>query len=317
LIRKRSEQYSDALPEVRIDFTVLRMPTAARDSQPKFTIQNAIADEPKFEIGVACGEAAFVDRTYLRHHATATKTGARLVHASGFDSIPYDLGVHFTVKQFPEGPLKVTGYITASGGFSAGTFHSAVIAASRLRSAAKLARQRRKAEGKLVGRKVRGRLGAPRHVKKVGAWALPSPNIDPQIVLRSARALERCGPNFSYRQYVAIKKLRTAIKLTAGALATIALAQLPPTRNWLLGRTESGHGPSRRSARSPGSPWCFVGEGGAQRVVSEVSGGDPAYDETSKMLAESALCLVPGPRGGATGSGTPASSGVSMRRLDR
>jgi short subunit dehydrogenase-like uncharacterized protein len=36
----------------------------------------------------------------------------------------------------------------------------------------------------------------------------------------------------------------------------------------------------------------FVGEGGGQKVVCEVSGGDPGYTETAKMLAESALCLV-------------------------
>ena len=36
----------------------------------------------------------------------------------------------------------------------------------------------------------------------------------------------------------------------------------------------------------------FVGEGGGQRVVTMVSGGDPGYTETSKMLAESALCLA-------------------------
>jgi len=36
----------------------------------------------------------------------------------------------------------------------------------------------------------------------------------------------------------------------------------------------------------------FVGKGGGQRVVTRVSGGDPGYDETAKMLAEAALCLV-------------------------
>ena len=49
------------------------------------------------------GEAEFVDRTWLRHHATAERTGARLVHAAGFDSIPHDLGVRFTVGAPPGG----------------------------------------------------------------------------------------------------------------------------------------------------------------------------------------------------------------------
>ena len=36
----------------------------------------------------------------------------------------------------------------------------------------------------------------------------------------------------------------------------------------------------------------MAGEGGGKRVVAEVTGGDPGYGETSKMLAESALCLA-------------------------
>jgi short subunit dehydrogenase-like uncharacterized protein len=36
----------------------------------------------------------------------------------------------------------------------------------------------------------------------------------------------------------------------------------------------------------------FVGEGGGRRVFTEVSGGDPGYGETAKMLAESALSLA-------------------------
>ena len=36
----------------------------------------------------------------------------------------------------------------------------------------------------------------------------------------------------------------------------------------------------------------IVGEGGGERVMTEVSGGDPGYRETSKMLAEAALCLA-------------------------
>jgi short subunit dehydrogenase-like uncharacterized protein len=36
----------------------------------------------------------------------------------------------------------------------------------------------------------------------------------------------------------------------------------------------------------------FRGEGGSRRIITEVSGGDPGYGETSKMLAESALCLA-------------------------
>src|SRR5690606_7820810 len=35
------------------------------------------------------GEPEFIDRMYLAHHRKAVQTGARLVHACGFDSIPH------------------------------------------------------------------------------------------------------------------------------------------------------------------------------------------------------------------------------------
>jgi saccharopine dehydrogenase (NAD+, L-glutamate forming) len=50
----------------------------------------------------------------------------------------------------------------------------------------------------------------------------------------------------------------------------------------------------------------FVGEGGGQRVVTRVSGGDPGYGETAKMLAESALCLVLDDNPPTSGQVTPA-----------
>ncbi len=64
------------------------------------------------------GEPEFVDRMWTLHHAEAERTGARLVHCCGFDSIPHDLGAYFTVQQLPEGvPLAVNGYVRAGIGF--------------------------------------------------------------------------------------------------------------------------------------------------------------------------------------------------------
>ena len=73
------------------------------------------------------GEPEFVDVAYLRHHATAERTGARLVHACGFDSVPHDLGALFTVGQLPpDQPIRLRGYVRAGGVLSGGTFDSAV-----------------------------------------------------------------------------------------------------------------------------------------------------------------------------------------------
>ena len=79
----------------------------------------------------------------------------------------------------------------------------------------------------------------------------------------------------------------------AGSGRPLALAQLPPTRKLLLKTQRSpGEGPSEEVRAKSWFKVTFVGEGGGERVVTEVSGGDPGYSETSKMLAESGLCLA-------------------------
>lgn len=239
------------------------------------------------------GEPEFVDRTYLEHHEAAVASGARIVHSAGFDSIPYDLGVLFTVQRLPEGvPLSVRGYVSASGTFSAGTYHSAINAFSRFREMAAVARQRRRVEPRPEGRRVKGLKGRPRFDKAVGAWVLPMPTIDPIVVLRSARALDRYGPDFTYTHYLAVRKLPVAAGIVGGVGAAMVLAQVPPTRRWLLGRMAAGEGPTRERRDKAWFRVRFVGEGGGRRVVTEVSGGDPGYGETAKMLGESALCLA-------------------------
>jgi short subunit dehydrogenase-like uncharacterized protein len=71
-----------------------------------------------------------------------------------------------------------------------------------------------------------------------------------------------------------------------------ALSMLPPTRKLLLKVKAPGEGPSESARQSNWFKVTFVGEGDGKRVVTEVSGGDPATTETSKMLAEAALCLA-------------------------
>ncbi|MFI8288503.1 saccharopine dehydrogenase family protein [Streptomyces sp. NPDC085614] len=239
------------------------------------------------------GETEFIDLTYVRHDARARETGARLVHACGFDSVPHDLGVYYTVGQLPEGvPLRIDGFVRAGAVFSGGTFASALTAMGRGREILRAAHERRLHEPRLVGRRAHAPLAGPRFSRETGTWALPLPTLDPQIIARSAAALERYGPDFRYRHYASVKTLPMALGGAAAVGTGLLAAQLPPLRRWMMDRYEPGQGPSaERRARS----WFsvrFVGEGGGRRVFTEVSGGDPGYDETAKMLAESALCLA-------------------------
>ncbi|NUP76606.1 MAG: saccharopine dehydrogenase [Nonomuraea sp.] len=240
-----------------------------------------------------CGEPEFVDLTYVRHDARARETGARLVHACGYDSIPHDLGAYFTVRQLPEGvPLTVDGYVTADATFSGGTFASALNQFARVRPMLAAERDRRRHEPRLVGRRAAVPTAAPKFAREVGAWALPLPTIDPQIVHRSAKALERYGPDFRYRHYAAVRHLPVALGGVAAVAGLFTAAQLPPARRWLSDRLKPGEGPDAEKRAKSWFKVRFVGEGGGRRVFTEVAGGDPGYGETAKMFAESALSLA-------------------------
>lgn len=239
------------------------------------------------------GEPEFIDRMYLGHDARARETGARIVHACGFDSVPHDLGAWFTVKQLPEDvPLTVDGFVRTDAVFSGGTFASALTAMGRGPQMLAAARERRLHEPRLVGRRVRTPAGSPHFSGPTGTWALPLPTVDPTIVGRSARSLERYGPDFRYRHFASVKTLPMALGAPLAIGALVAAAQVEGAREWLMGRYEPGQGPD---AERRGRSWFtvrFVGEGGGRRVFTEVSGGDPGYGETAKILAESAVCLA-------------------------
>ena len=240
------------------------------------------------------GEPEFVDLMYVRHDARARETGARLVHAGGFDSIPHDLGAYFTVQQLPEGvPLTVDGFVRAEGMFSGGTFASALNQFSRGRQMLAAARDRRRHEPRLVGRRAYAPLSAPRFAKEVGAWALPLPTIDAQIVQRSARALERYGPDFRYRHYAAVKTLPFAVGGVAAAGAVFAAAQVPPARRWLSDRLKPGEGPSAEKRARSWFSVRFVGEGGGRRRLHRGRGRRPRATARRRRCSPSRRCAWP------------------------
>jgi saccharopine dehydrogenase (NAD+, L-glutamate forming) len=240
-----------------------------------------------------CGEREFIDRMWLDHHERALATGARIVHACGFDSVPHDLGAMFTVEQLPAGvPVTIAGYVRAGGGISGGTYHSAVRSFSRVRTTAQVAERRRRSEARPRGRCVRALPDRLRRGPDGTGWAIPLPTIDGAVVRRSARALDRFGPDFAYGHFALMRRLPVAVATVAALGAVVAVAQLPSGRDLLLRARSVGRGPSDEQRARSWFQVQFVGEADGRRVVTEVSGGDPGYDGAALMLGESALCLA-------------------------
>lgn len=266
------------------------------------------------------GEPEFVDRMWLEHHHRALETGARLVHSCGFDSIPHDLGAWWTLQHLPRDvPVSMRGYVQARGAFSAGTYFSAVRSLGRARDGRRTAAQRRALEGDLVGRRVGTLPLQPHREPASGRWSVRLPTIDPLVVRRSARALTEYGPDFRYGHFVVVGGLPAVAFTMTGVAGVMVLAQLPPTRAALLRLKTPGAGPTQAQRSRSWFRVRFVACAGEQTVVTEVSGGDPGYDETAKMLAESAMCLVTDNPPEASGQVTTAQAmgGLLVKRLQR
>jgi len=259
------------------------------------------------------GEPAYVAGLVTRLHDEARRRGVALVPCCGFDSIPVDLGVFYTVGLLPSGvPIEVRGYMQANGSASGGTLASGLgIVGDRTPDVARTIAPRRSCDGRSIGRVRQG----PHRNRALGCWGLPLPTIDPSIALRSAGMLERYGPDFRYGHYVAQRWLPMAMATMVGGGLLVGAAQLRPVARLLTRLRPPGTGPSEERRAKSWFRFRFVGEGGGRRVITEISGGDPGYDETSKMVVESALLLA---RGGEREGGvlTPAAA-LGQALVDR
>lgn len=241
------------------------------------------------------GEPAFVNRILQKYGSAAENAGVRIVNCCGFDSIPHDLGAYYTVlelnrrlgSQAGKVPVHIEGYVRFKGNFSGGTWHSAIGAFADARAALK-----RPKTAAAAGRSVKLSAPKPARVSALRGWSVPMPTIDPQMVIRSAEAFDVYGPQFKYGHNLLTHKLSKLAMMGVGMSSLVTLAQFKPTRNLLLKVRDPGEGPSEAERAKGRFSVTFVAEAGGVRLKTQVSGGDPGYNETAKMLAESALTLA-------------------------
>ena len=244
------------------------------------------------------GEPPFVAMTRERYHASAARNQAKIVHACGFDSIPHDLGAYFALQALrarmseaerASAAVTIEAFVRSNGTFSGGTLHSALeIMASMPAHTRKL----RAAPPQTGPRKVAQLPNKIAYRQEVGMWAVPMPTIDPEVVVHSAELLSEYGPDFRYGHYLGVKNALQVGGLVAGVGSLFALAQLPPARALLRKIKDPGEGPSEARRAKSYFRVLFLARGAGHEVRCEVRGGDPGYTETSKMLAEAALCLA-------------------------
>ncbi|MFZ5756227.1 MAG: saccharopine dehydrogenase family protein [Pseudomonadota bacterium] len=244
------------------------------------------------------GEPEFVDRSRAMYHDTAKARGLRIIHCCGFDSIPHDLGVLFTLDAlrekigedaFAAADIEVKGFVEADATFSGGTWNSAIEQFSRAREYLK---NRPKSGNPDAPKTVRALPMRLYHERALRRWACPLPTIDPQVVRQSARLRGDYGATFAYGHYLLSDHLLPVLGGIVGVGAVFALAQLKPTADLLRRLRPGGEGPSAEKRAESWFRVLFIARAGSHEVTCQVAGGDPGYDETAKMLAESALAIA-------------------------
>jgi short subunit dehydrogenase-like uncharacterized protein len=256
------------------------------------------------------GEVPFVRRSIDENHARAKETGARIVHCSGFDSIPSDLGVLLLHEAFQArgkalarasffcGPMK--------GGFSGGTIASMMGIMEQAGRDRGLRRLVGDPYALLPDRtQDRGPDGSDqldvRYEPLIGEWTGPfvMAAVNTRVVRRS-NALQdfAYGKQFSYREVMSCGRgpagFARAAGLAAGIVGFVGLASLAPARKLMKPLLpEAGQGPSKAARDAGFFKVRIVGEGEGLRVDARVEGtSDPGYGETAKMLGEAAVCLA-------------------------
>lgn len=266
------------------------------------------------------GEAMFVRQSIDDYHKQAVDTGARIVHACGFDSVPSDMSVYELfrrARQEGAGELCDTNYVLRSfaGGVSGGTIASMieVFRASsgdpdtrRLLGDPYTLAHDRGAEPELGPQPDlpwrRGRQIAP---ELDGVWAagFVMAMYNTRIVRRSNALLDYAyGHRFRYTEYMGVGPSPmagvAAAATTAAVAASAALGgrffRLLPRR--LVDRIapKPGTGPSEE-VRERGYyrvETYTTTTTGARYVATMSQSGDPGYKATSVMLGECGLALA-------------------------
>ena len=256
-----------------------------------------------------CGEPGWMYEKIEQHNAKAKETGARICFSSGFDSIPFDLGVLMTQKaaseRFGKPSSRVRGRVRSMAGtFSGGTAASLT---ATMKAAAKkpalinvLRNPFALAEGFEGPGQPTGMV--PMYEADLDKWAAPfvMAPINTKNVHRTNFLLGHpYGEDFQYDEMVLTSPGDAGKKMAEAAAEMMKnpFGAKPP---------KPGEGPSKEERENGFYDVLFVAENpeGGDALHYGVKGKyDPGYGSTSRMIAETAMALLESDAGG--GVGTP------------
>ena len=255
------------------------------------------------------GETQWIRRIIDKYHTTSKNKKIKIVNSCGFDSVPSDMGVFYSQKMLLEKTGKYATKINmrvagAKGGISGGTYNSL----SNVLEEARFDKDVRKTLSNPYGLNPADKQFGPDKpdLQKVifdkvsGSWIAPfvMAGINTKIVRRSHALIEfKYGSDFYYDEATLSGKgifgqIKGYISLIPIFLATRKKGSLIKNMvDYIL--PKSGEGPSEKTRINGYYNLRFYLTHHDKTYLSKVIGDmDPGYGSTSKMLAESAVCLA-------------------------
>lgn len=243
-----------------------------------------------------CGEPTWMHDMIGKYQAQAENSGAKIIFSCGFDSIPFDLGVfHLQQTAIAEtgSPIEyVKGRVRKmQGKFSGGTAASLKATMKAAFSDPNVMKVLKNPYSLALSTDgVEQPNGdKPYFDEALGSWVAPfiMAAINTRNIHRSNMLLDhQYGHNFKYDEMMLTGPGERG-EATANAVAS----------DKSLGGDDGpkpGEGPTKEERDNGFYDLMFVGvDKKGKTRISSVSGKlDPGYGSTSKMIAESALCLV-------------------------
>ncbi len=244
-----------------------------------------------------CGEPGWMREMIDKYDAQAKASGARISFSSGFDSIPFDLGVLMlqqeAVKRHGSPAPRVKGRVRAmQGTFSGGTAASLTETMKAVAKNPALIKVLQSPFGLTPGFEGPSQpLGlVPEYDESVGKWAAPfiMATINTKNVHRTNFLLgHRYGADFRYDEMVLTSPGEIGEK-AAHAVAEMLknpFGAKPP---------KPGEGPSPEERENGHYDVLFIGEWPDGKTIRYGVKGryDPGYGSTSRMIAETGIALL-------------------------
>lgn len=257
-----------------------------------------------------CGEPGWMREKIDQHQDAAKASGAHICFSSGFDSIPFDLGVFMLQKEakakFGEPAPRVKGRVRAMAGtFSGGTAASLTETMKSIAKNPKLIPILQSPFGLTPDFEGPSQpMGLiPEYDKELGKWAAPfiMATINTKNVHRTNFLLGHpYGEDFRYDEMMLTSAGEIGEKAAKAATEMLKnpFGAKPP---------KPGEGPTPEERENGFYDVLFIGEmPGGETIRYGVKGKyDPGYGSTSRMLAETGIALLSCKAEG--GIGTPGS----------